>query len=271
MFRKVHDRMFNKAQMKLFGMIVSILLAVFIALIIGINVITEAVMSEESKEVLQDIAASLGYDEKKASFYLTSSDVPWQGSNSNPPPKPAEDQKVTSSADTTVTSSGTAPSSTEATAENTDDATVNEENTEGDNSENNNSETDNEPQQTEPKSEEYTWFAIPTYPGASDKSNNGGLGWGDWNSQNGQSGQSWGGGNQYWGQWTEDDWKKWSEQNGGQDWSQWTEDDWKKWSEQNGGQNWSQWKNQDWSQWYNQNNAGSGIRTGGSRKRRNRP
>ena len=29
MFRKVHDRMFNRAQMKLFGMIVSILLAVF--------------------------------------------------------------------------------------------------------------------------------------------------------------------------------------------------------------------------------------------------
>ena len=153
-----------------------------------------------------------------------------------------------------MTSSGTASSSTEATAENTDEATVNEENTEGDNSEKNNSETDNEPQQTEPKSEEYTWFAIPTHPGASDKSNNGGLGWGDWNSQNGQSGQSWGGGNQYWGQWTEDDWKKWSEQNGGQDWSQWTEDDWKKWSEQNGGQDWSQWKNQDWSQWYNQNN-----------------
>ena len=265
MFRKVHDRMFNKAQMKLFGMIVSILLAVFIALIIGINVITEAVMSEESKEVLQDIAAGLGYDEKKASFYFTSSAIPWDGSNNNPPPKPAEEQKVTTSAGTTETSSETAPSSTETTAENTEEATVNEENTEVDNSENNNPETDNEPQQTEPKSEEYTWFAIPTYPGGSSTSHNGGQSWSDWGSQNGQDGQNWSGGNQYWGQWTEDDWKKWNEQNGGQDWSKWTEDDWKKWSEQNGNQNWSQWNNQNNNQNNNQEWSYNGWKWDGTK------
>ena len=49
MLKKSNDKMFRKAQMKLFGMIVSILLAVFIALIIGIKVVTEAVMSQESK------------------------------------------------------------------------------------------------------------------------------------------------------------------------------------------------------------------------------
>ena len=269
MFRKVHDRMFNKAQMKLFGMIVSILLAVFIALIIGINVITEAVMSEESKEVLQDIAANLGYNEEKHEFYFDSRDTANDGRNNNPPPKPADDKKVTSSSGTAAASSGTAPASTETTAENTDAATEGEENTSGDNSDGNTSEPGTEPQQTEPKSEEFTWFAIPTSPGGFTVPGSGGQSWSDWNKDkgdnNGQGGQNWSGfgfgGGQDWTKWSEDDWKKWSEQNNGQDWSQWNNQnggqDWSQWNNQNGSQDWSQWNNQnsgqDWSQWNNQN------------------
>ena len=62
MFRKNQDQMFRKAQMRLFTMIVSILLAVFIALIGSINVITKAVMRGQTREVLMKIAAGTEYD-----------------------------------------------------------------------------------------------------------------------------------------------------------------------------------------------------------------
>jgi signal transduction histidine kinase len=254
--------MFNKAQMKLFGMIVSILLAVFIALIIGINFITEAVMSQESKEVLQNIAANLGYNEEKNEFYLDTRDNPNGGRTNNPPPKPADDKKETSSPSTASASSGTAPTSTETTAENTDAATEGEENTSGDNSENNTSEPDNEPQQTEPKTEDFTWFAIPTSPSGFTVPNSGGQSWSDWNKgdNSSQGGQNWGGGfgfggsgTQDWSQWNNQggnqDWSQW---NGGQDFSQWTEEDWKKWYEQYGNQNWGQWNEQEWKKMYEQ-------------------
>ena len=71
MFKKAHDKMFRKAQMKLFSLIVSILLAVFIALIGSINGITKAVMRGQSKEVLMKIAAGTEYDDKNLRFTFT--------------------------------------------------------------------------------------------------------------------------------------------------------------------------------------------------------
>ena len=254
MFRKVHDRMFNRAQMKLFGMIVSILLAVFLALIIGINVITEEVMSSESKEVLQEIAQSLGYNEKEAKFYLDTRGQVNDGKNNNPPPKPADDKNATSSAGSTSASSETAPSSTEQTSESTDAATEGESDNSGENSESSAPENENDTQSDEQKPEDYTWFAIPTLPeGATFPT-----------MANG-SGQSWGGqgGGQSWGGWSSEDWSNWNSQNGGQDWSQWGGQnggqnggqDWGQWGGQSGSQDWSQWGgqsgSQDWSQWNN--------------------
>ena len=90
MFRKVHDRMFRKAQMKLFTMIVSILLAVFFALIVGINLITEAVMEGQSKEVLQEIAADINYDDKRAKFIYKREDDRNDGKMEQLPFTPAE-------------------------------------------------------------------------------------------------------------------------------------------------------------------------------------
>ena len=68
MFRKNQDQMFRKAQMRLFTMIVSILLAVFIALIGSINVITKAVMRGQTREVLMKIAAGTEYDVINSKF-----------------------------------------------------------------------------------------------------------------------------------------------------------------------------------------------------------
>ncbi|MDD7515097.1 ATP-binding protein [Ruminococcus flavefaciens] len=71
MFKKAHDKMFRKAQLRLFTMIVSILLAVFIALIGSINVITKAVMRGQSKQVLMQIASGIEYDERESKFRYT--------------------------------------------------------------------------------------------------------------------------------------------------------------------------------------------------------
>ncbi|WP_294753195.1 ATP-binding protein [uncultured Ruminococcus sp.] len=271
MFRKVHDRMFNRAQMKLFGMIVSILLAVFLALIIGINVITEEVMSSESKEVLQEIAQSLGYNEKEEKFYLDTRGQVNDGRNNNPPPKPFDDKNVTSSAGSTAASSETAPSSTEQTAENTDASTEGEADNSGEPSEN--AAPENDTQSDEQKPEDYTWFAIPTLPegatfptmangGSQSWGGQGGGqswgGWSDWNSQNGgQDWSQWGGqgGSQDWSQWggqgSSQDWSQWGGQGGSQDWGQWggqgSSQDWSQWGGQGSSQDWSQWNNDDWN------------------------
>lgn len=80
MFRK--DNMFKKLQMRFFSFIISILLAVFIALLVSINVIMEAVLQRESKVVLRQIASSIEYDEKNSTFtYYPPHD------NQNLPPK----------------------------------------------------------------------------------------------------------------------------------------------------------------------------------------
>ncbi|MCR5599697.1 MAG: hypothetical protein K6G33_02995 [Ruminococcus sp.] len=118
MFKKAHDHMFRKAQMRLFSMIVSILLAVFIALIGSINVITKAVMRGQSKEVLMKIAAGTEYDDVNSKFTFTPPD---DGANKevrhseNPPPKHTETtaeashttQKPTSAAETSTSEKAT--------------------------------------------------------------------------------------------------------------------------------------------------------------------
>ena len=107
MLRKPHDRMFRKAQMKLFSMIVSILLAVFIALIGSINVITKEVMRGQSKEVLMQIASGIEYNDKNSTFTYTKP-VEQKGEKrdkgGNPPAKPSETAKpATTEAPTTTT------------------------------------------------------------------------------------------------------------------------------------------------------------------------
>lgn len=109
MFKKSHDKMFRKAQMKLFSMIVSILLAVFILLISSINVITKAVMRGQSKEVLMQIAAGTEYDDSIAEFKFTppTGSEPKEERKSNKDKKPLETKPV----DPTTTEK---PSATEA-------------------------------------------------------------------------------------------------------------------------------------------------------------
>lgn len=66
MFKK--DNMFKKVQMRFFGIVISILLTVFIALLVSINLIMEAVMQRQSKVVLRQIASGIEYDDKTSTF-----------------------------------------------------------------------------------------------------------------------------------------------------------------------------------------------------------
>lgn len=119
MFKKAHDKMFRKAQMKLFSMIVSILLAVFIALIGSINVITKYVMRGQSKEVLMKIAAGTEYDDVHSKFTFTPPD---DGHRENKhseaaPPKPVvtttEETAPTTQKPTTAQATSTSEKATE--------------------------------------------------------------------------------------------------------------------------------------------------------------
>lgn len=63
--------MFKKVQLKFFAIITSILLALFIGVLVSINLIMEAVMQRQSKVVLKQIASSIEYDEKTETFIYT--------------------------------------------------------------------------------------------------------------------------------------------------------------------------------------------------------
>ena len=63
--------MFKKAQLKLFAIITCILLAIFIAVLGSINIIMQAVMQRQSKDVLKKIAAGVEYDEKTSHFNIS--------------------------------------------------------------------------------------------------------------------------------------------------------------------------------------------------------
>ena len=216
--------MFRKAWMKLFLMIVSILLVVFVALITGINMITEAVLNGQSKDILQQIASDLEYNEKDAVFVYTRRDARGEEKSNNPPPKPAESSNSVTSSAPASTSGTEAPSSTE---EHTDAEAPTEGSAPTDDPVQDIPQTDPDTQPSEPKTEKNPWLIMPTFPE-------------DSTMPTMANGQQWGG--QGWGNtqgWSGTDWSSMQEQysqywnnNNGQNWA-----NGKDWS---GGQNWGE-------------------------------
>ncbi len=136
--KKKADPMFRKAQLKLFLVITSILLAVFIGLLASVNVITEQVMSRQSEYVLEQIAAGIEYNDKEMRFTLSRPedyqprkyDI-WKN---EPPQKPTnkngeEEEPPKETTTTTSTTSTTTETTTTVTttAEETTDETSEEE------------------------------------------------------------------------------------------------------------------------------------------------
>ena len=113
--------MFKKAQLKLFAIITCILLAIFIAVLGSVNIIMQAVMERQSKDVLKKIASGVEYDEKTSRFNITRPENFGQKPENEPPPKPDNDrippstEEEETSGDTTetTTTSVTAPPQTE--------------------------------------------------------------------------------------------------------------------------------------------------------------
>lgn len=209
--KKKADPMFRKAQLKLFLVITSILLAVFIGLLASVNVITEQVMSRQSEYVLEQIAAGIEYNDKEMRFTLSRPedyqprkyDI-WKN---EPPQKPTnkngeEEEPPKETTTTTSTTSTTTETTTTVTttAEETTDETSEEE-TEAQETEEQHEEQQQQQQQQQPPSTEGGSTAPPeTQPQNP---------WENWQG-GGNPWENWQGGNP-WENW--DPWKGWSDGN----------------------------------------------------------
>ncbi|MBD5158794.1 MAG: HAMP domain-containing histidine kinase [Ruminococcus sp.] len=108
--------MFRQAQLKLFAVITSILLAIFIAVLSSINIVTRSFMQRQSEEVLKTIASSIEYDEKTDTFSFTSPEDYHKKHNQIPPPektKPPVTTVTTTTENTTITETTTETVTTE--------------------------------------------------------------------------------------------------------------------------------------------------------------
>ena len=104
--------MFRKAQLRLFGIITAILLAIFIGVLSSVNLIMGAVMERQSKDVLRQIAAGVEYDDSTSNFtYVRPGDYDPRHDDKymhqeEPPSKPAgepgTDETKPSSTDSTA-------------------------------------------------------------------------------------------------------------------------------------------------------------------------
>ena len=101
--------MFRKVQLKFFGIITSILLAIFIAVLGSVNIIMDTVMEHQTQIVLEQVAAGVGYDGVANQFYIERpDDENWQRFGDyqriEPPSEPAikpSDSATTQTEETT--------------------------------------------------------------------------------------------------------------------------------------------------------------------------
>ncbi len=243
MFKKAQDQMFRKAQMKLFTMIVSILIAVFIALIGSINVITKAVMRGQSKEVLMKIAAGTEYDDKNLRFTFTPPD---DGSHKEERHFVEPSTKRTTSTTTEIATTTQKNTTTETTST-SEKVTETENKTEATEA-TVNEETQAAPEYTDPPEPQYEEQPQETpqppeqhydeQPQEQPQDNNN---WGQDGGNGGQNGQ-WGDPNQWNGQWGDPN--QWNGQWG--DPNQWNNGYYNPWA-------WNPWM--WWNPWANNPNA----------------
>ncbi|MDE5582178.1 MAG: HAMP domain-containing histidine kinase [Ruminococcus sp.] len=90
--------MFRKAQLKLFAVITGILVAIFITVLILINILTQSYMQKQSREVLQQIATGTEYDEKTETFSFIMPEDPKFKHEKIPEPPEKKSQTATEKA-----------------------------------------------------------------------------------------------------------------------------------------------------------------------------
>lgn len=99
--------MFRKVQLKFFGIIIAILIAIFIGVLSSINIIMDLMMERQTKVVLQQVANGVEYDEKSLSFSFTN-----PNKDKEPPknvPKPPVTKQPVDTAPPTEKSTETVP------------------------------------------------------------------------------------------------------------------------------------------------------------------
>lgn len=104
--------MFRKAQLKFFAIIVSILLAVFIAVLGSVNLIMKAVMERQSRTVLRQIAEGVEYDNSTSTFTFVHPDHDDFRPMDDVPPKPEKTTKEVITTSVTTTEITTAVTTT---------------------------------------------------------------------------------------------------------------------------------------------------------------
>lgn len=97
--------MFKKVQLKFFGIITTTLIAIFIALLFGINIIMDVLMTRQTKVVLEQVASGVEYNSNTNSFSFT-----YQ--RKNEPDKPPVNENPEVSSKTTATESAAVTSTT---------------------------------------------------------------------------------------------------------------------------------------------------------------
>ncbi|MDO4862804.1 MAG: HAMP domain-containing sensor histidine kinase [Ruminococcus sp.] len=119
--------MFRKVQLKFFGIITSILLAIFIAVLGSINIIMDTVMEHQTKIVLEQVAAGVEYDGVSKQFFIERpDDENWQKFDdfprTEPPSKPSEkpSDAPTTETEATTTEVRTTEETTTTTAQSTE-------------------------------------------------------------------------------------------------------------------------------------------------------
>ena len=80
--------MFRKAQLRLFAIITGILILVFAAVLIAVNVITKTVSQRQSMKVLKEIAQGVEYDDNTSTFTFIRDDKHRDHHEDEPPEKP---------------------------------------------------------------------------------------------------------------------------------------------------------------------------------------
>lgn len=116
--------LFRKVQLKFFGIITSILLAIFIAVLGSVNIIMDTVMEHQTRIVLEQVAAGVEYDGDTGRFFIERpDDENWQRFEGFPrteiPSKHDSDNDGSPVTSAETTSAGSATSTAATTAQTT--------------------------------------------------------------------------------------------------------------------------------------------------------
>ena len=82
--------MFRKVQLKFFGIITAILIAIFIGVLSSINIIMDVMMERQTKVVLQQVASGVEYNNKTKTFTFKNPNSPKNEPKKNIKPEKKE-------------------------------------------------------------------------------------------------------------------------------------------------------------------------------------